>query len=74
MIEAGQTIAETRTREFAEEALSHDKKEGETDTEYELRLVELESTLKKLFSNPEPKDILYQGVVDDPRNTDQAWM
>lgn len=66
MVEAGQTIADTRTREFAEEALGHDIDEN--------KILEKQQELKKMFDNFEPDDILYQGVVDDPRNTDNSWM
>lgn len=74
MVEAGQTIAGTRTREFAEEALNSTKSETETTEQYNTRVNELENKLKELFSEPTDDDILYQGVVDDPRNTDNSWM
>lgn len=74
IVEAGQTIADTRTREFAEEALGSEIKEGEDNSNYLARIKELELKLKEIFSFPTPDDILYQGVVDDPRNTDQSWM
>lgn len=74
MVEAGQTIAGTRTREFAEEALNSTKSESETPEQYDARVKELETKLKELFSEPTDDDILYQGVSDDPRNTDNSWM
>lgn len=74
MVEAGQTIANTRTKEFAEEALASDPREGETVEEYKVRKAVIEEKLKSLFSSPQPSDILYMGVCDDPRNTDNSWM
>jgi ADP-ribose pyrophosphatase YjhB (NUDIX family) len=74
MVEAGQTIAGTRTREFAEEALASDRRENESETEYKARVAALDAKLKILFSEPKEEDILYQGVSDDPRNTDNSWM
>lgn len=75
MVEAGQTIAGTRTREFAEEALAIDETQtGELAEQRKQRVHDLEQKLKGVFGHPSPEDILYQGVSDDPRNTDQSWM
>ena len=72
MVEAGQTIGNARTREFAEEALNSNRREGESDADFKIRTDALESELKEMFSHS--NEILYQGVVDDPRNTDNSWM
>ena len=32
----------------------------------------IEVSIKKLFENPTA--VIYEGYVDDPRNTDNAWM
>ncbi len=75
IVEAGQNIADTRTREFAEEALSSVKKDDESDAEHQIRVKILQEKLKKIFEiEPKECDIVYKGVVDDPRNTDKSWM
>jgi ADP-ribose pyrophosphatase YjhB (NUDIX family) len=70
MVEAGQTIPDARTREFAEESLGYEPLEGETDEEFNQRV---KTALSNLFSYDED-NVLFEGVVDDPRNTDNAWM
>lgn len=75
MVEAGQTIAATRTREFAEEAMAYDIKEGESTEEHKFREKVLQAELKRMFDcSVDESDVLYKGVVDDPRNTDKSWM
>lgn len=74
MVEAGQTISGTRVREFVEEALSGNKKDDESEEEFESRKKELIEKLNLIFQEFTEDDILYQGVVDDPRNTDNSWM
>ena len=76
MVEAGQNIADARTREFAEEALNTCIQEGESELDYAFRTKELEVKLKRIFANSDvdSDNVLYQGVVDDPRNTDNSWM
>lgn len=74
-MEAGQNIADTRTREFAEEALNSTQRDGEASEEYLKRIAVLEMRLKQIFSKPLVEDdILFSGVVDDARNTDFAWI
>jgi len=70
MVEAGQTIPDARTREFAEESLGYELLEGETETDFNQRV---KTALSNLFSY-DVDNILFEGVVDDPRNTDNAWM
>lgn len=64
MVDAGENVSATLKREFCEESLnslemSAEKKKG------------LNEKLKKFFSHGET---VYQGYVDDPRNTDNAWI
>ena len=73
-VEAGQTIASARTREFAEEALAGDRYDDETDEEYRERIDNLQEKYKHLFEKPNPYNVLYAGISDDPRNTDHAWI
>lgn len=62
MVDPGEQITETLLREFREEALnSLEKKQSES----ELNL------LTNFFKNGTE---IYRGYVDDPRNTDNAWM
>ena len=64
MVDPGEQVSETLRREFMEEALdsgtlgSKDKKSIETQ-------------LGAFFENGKE---VYKGYVDDPRNTDNAWM
>jgi ADP-ribose pyrophosphatase YjhB (NUDIX family) len=76
IVEAGQRISDTRTREFAEEALNSTKGEHESDEAYSLRIEALRVELNKIFdkSHLDSDDILFSGIVDDERNTDKAWM
>ena len=62
MVDADEEVSLTLKREFNEEALNSlegDQKE------------KIIRDIKKLFKNGE---IIYKGYVDDPRNTDNAWM
>lgn len=64
MVDPGEKISQTLKREFMEEALDAlDKTPEERE--------ELESALKKFFDRD---DEIYRGYVDDPRNTDNAWI
>lgn len=58
-------MSTTLKREFGEEAMnSLQTSRAETQ--------ELEKQLGKLFS--QEHFVVYKGYVDDPRNTDNAWM
>ncbi|XP_017876910.1 ADP-ribose pyrophosphatase, mitochondrial [Ceratina calcarata] len=64
MVDPGETVSATLKREFMEEAMSslgQDKEERN----------KLEKSMKEFF---EKGDEIYKGYVDDPRNTDNAWM
>uniref|UniRef100_A0A8D2AMS4 ADP-ribose pyrophosphatase, mitochondrial n=1 Tax=Sciurus vulgaris TaxID=55149 RepID=A0A8D2AMS4_SCIVU len=65
MVDPGEKISTTLKREFGEEAMnSLQKSRAERQ--------ELEKDLHRLFS--QEHFVVYQGYVDDPRNTDNAWM
>jgi len=64
MVDPGEKVSATLRREFEEEA-------GAVETEEEKK--HLSELLNQLFSEKNSKRI-YQGYVDDPRNTDNAWM
>lgn len=64
MIEPGATVSATIAAEFGEEALN---KLDMTDADQVVML----DLLDELFA---AGVVLYQGYVDDPRNTDNAWM
>ncbi|XP_048365454.1 ADP-ribose pyrophosphatase, mitochondrial isoform X2 [Sphaerodactylus townsendi] len=65
MVDPGEKLSATLKREFAEEALNSLQKSGaEKET--------LEKQLNSLFSQDHFE--VYKGYVDDPRNTDNAWM
>eukprot|EP00049_Salpingoeca_infusionum_P002912 m.61248 g.61248 ORF g.61248 m.61248 type:complete len:294 (-) comp11853_c0_seq2:2532-3413(-) len=64
MVEWGDSVSLTLKKEFGEEALnSMDATPAEAQA--------LAEKLDKLFDNGHP---IYTGYVDDPRNTDNAWM
>ncbi|XP_054028610.1 ADP-ribose pyrophosphatase, mitochondrial [Dryobates pubescens] len=65
MVDPGEKISATLKREFGEEALNALQKSPEEKAE-------LEQQLQKLFS--QEHFVVYRGYVDDPRNTDNAWM
>ncbi|MCL4137255.1 UNVERIFIED_CONTAM: hypothetical protein GTU68_030782 [Idotea baltica] len=65
MVDPGEKVTSTLQREFLEEALnSHEM--GDLDKE------KAKEDLKQLFSKEGTE--IYCGYVDDPRNTDNAWM
>lgn len=64
MVDAGERVSLTLKREFGEEALNSLKY---SDDERQ----DLEKQISTLFATGEE---IYKGYVDDPRNTDNAWM
>jgi ADP-ribose pyrophosphatase len=64
MLETGDSISNTLKKEFGEEACNTDEKTPE-----EKKAIAAE--IDELFKNGEE---IYKGYVDDPRNTDDAWM
>ena len=87
MVNRGDTVSLTLRKEFNEEALgntlSTDDEEyssgvhdcshvkSKEDPEYVAKIAELQGHVDKLFSGG---SVVYEGWVDDPRNTDWAWM
>ncbi|XP_016047297.1 ADP-ribose pyrophosphatase, mitochondrial isoform X2 [Erinaceus europaeus] len=65
MVDPGEKISATLKREFGEEALNSLQKSTAEKRK-------LEKQLHKLFSQEQL--VIYKGYVDDPRNTDNAWM
>ncbi|XP_054974637.1 ADP-ribose pyrophosphatase, mitochondrial-like [Sorex araneus] len=65
MVDPGEKISSTLKREFCEEALNSLQKSGAEKKE-------LNKQLHKLFS--QEHFVVYRGYVDDPRNTDNAWI
>jgi len=66
MVDDGELISQTLKREFLEEAAKDPDKE---------RQGELKEKLDDLFASvSNDDDFVYIGYVDDPRNTDNAWM
>ena len=64
MVDAGENISSTLKREFMEETMNALEKSNN-------EIEELEASIDKFFSNG---DEMYNGYVDDPRNTDNAWI
>ncbi|XP_043261643.1 ADP-ribose pyrophosphatase, mitochondrial [Colletes gigas] len=64
MVDPGETISATLKREFMEEAMNSLEKD-------DIGKEELECSIKEFFEKGEE---FYEGYVDDPRNTDNAWM
>ncbi|XP_036618901.1 ADP-ribose pyrophosphatase, mitochondrial isoform X1 [Trichosurus vulpecula] len=65
MVDPGEKISATLKREFGEEAMNSLQKSSAEKQE-------MEEQLHKLFSQEHL--VVYKGYVDDPRNTDNAWM
>ena len=66
MVETGDTVNETLAKEFGEEALAQLEMEP-------VKRAETKKEINNLFSKAGGVHI-YSGYVDDPRNTDNAWM
>lgn len=64
MVNPGEQVTETLRREFLEEALNSLECSEE---EYQLN----EKLIQAFFNHGQ---MVYKGYVDDPRNTDNAWM
>ncbi|KAG7505697.1 ADP-ribose pyrophosphatase, mitochondrial [Solea senegalensis] len=65
MVDAGEQVSLTLQREFSEEALNSLSVSPSEKAEIHKRI-------NKLFKSPGFQ--VYKGYVDDPRNTDNAWM
>ncbi|KAG3264502.1 hypothetical protein H1C71_000786 [Ictidomys tridecemlineatus] len=65
MVDPGEKISTTLKREFGEEAMNSLQKSR-------IERQELEKDLHRLFS--QEHFVVYKGYVDDPRNTDNAWI
>jgi len=63
MVDSGELVSQTLRREFAEEA-------GNVPTHERAKF---DAMAAELFSEENGKEV-YRGYVDDPRNTDNAWM
>lgn len=62
MVDPGEKVSGTLARELCEETLGKEEHGGTTVQEQELQ---------KMFERATP---VFRGYVDDPRNTDNAWM
>ncbi|MBS2040565.1 NUDIX domain-containing protein [bacterium] len=62
MVDPGEKVSGTLARELCEETLGKEEHGGTTMQE---------AQLQQMFERATP---VYQGYVDDPRNTDNAWM
>lgn len=70
MRDPDELITKTLVREFAEEALSHNLAYNNSDS-IDVTAGDIEKKLNVFFRNGIQ---IYKGYVDDPRNTDNAWM
>lgn len=67
MVDAGEVVTEAAVRELIEEGYLGDSLEDQ-----KARLAKLKAIFSKAFT--EHAIVVYSGYVDDPRNTDHAWM
>ena len=81
MVEAGDTVSATLKKEFGEEAMNSIEASEEEKKRTEQLIEELfhSGTQVSLTNPPAFKTCasplqIYAGYVDDPRNTDNAWM
>lgn len=67
MVDDGEHVSQTLRREFTEEAAALPDKESQAAVERQL---------DQIFGSggQDTSILVYQGYVDDPRNTDNAWM
>ncbi|XP_037544853.1 ADP-ribose pyrophosphatase, mitochondrial [Nematolebias whitei] len=65
MVDPGEQVSSTLQREFSEEALN-------SLSVAKAEKVEIHKRVTKLFQSPGFQ--VFKGYVDDPRNTDSAWM
>jgi len=65
MVDAGEKVSATVRREFEEEAVNLPNEQARADAS---------ALLERLFSGAAGASPLYRGYVDDPRNTDHAWL
>ena len=70
MRDPDELITKTLVREFSEEALSHNLAYNNSDS-IDVSAGDIEKKLNVFFRNGIQ---IYKGYVDDPRNTDNAWM
>lgn len=73
MVEPGDNVSVTLIKEFAEEAASGISDDQMGKSENQDIIKEKIKEMKRIFKDLNQKTI-YKGVVDDPRNTDNAWM
>ena len=66
MVDPGEQISATLKREFCEESLNTLQMSAEQQKT-------IQKQLKDFFIEENSK-LIYKGYVDDPRNTDNAWM
>ena len=64
MVDAGEAVSQTVRREFQEEAGALETPEAHEANE---------AVLNQIFAETNRR-LVYRGYVDDPRNTDNAWM
>ena len=64
MVDPGETVSTTVKREFMEEAM-------DTTGDRSSNVEEIDKMVSSFFANGQK---IYSGYVDDPRNTDNAWM
>ena len=73
MVDFGEEVSVTVKREFREEACnafaSHLTPEQRTQEERKV-----DALLDDLFQDRTESKVVYKGYVDDPRNTDNAWL
>lgn len=65
MVDRGDTVSATIVKEFKEEALRQNEGNGKMTAD-------LQTELDAVFASG--GDLVYSGYVDDPRNTDEAWI
>lgn len=68
MVDPGENVSVTVRREFMEEALDSTSLKG---PEGEKKKEQMQKMVEKFFDKGKQ---IYAGYVDDPRNTDNAWM
>ncbi|XP_015112303.1 ADP-ribose pyrophosphatase, mitochondrial [Diachasma alloeum] len=65
MVDPGEPVENTLKREFMEEALNSLARESQST------VMTIKRKINELFKRG---DVVYKGYIDDPRNTDNAWI
>eukprot|EP01083_Nonionella_stella_P193195 713793_1 len=71
MVEPGDSPGKTLVKEFCEEAMNSDSWKDLSGADRKQKEIEIQGKIETEFKDA---PVIYKGIVDDRRNTDNAWM